>query len=50
MVRVAGASADITITSRNTPHQTIIDEIVEQLDRCLSGDARPVADSAEQGR
>lgn len=44
------ATADITITSRNTPHQTIIDEIIEQLDRCLSGNAAAAHDSAERNR
>ncbi len=44
------ASADITITSRNTPHQTIIEEIIEQLDRSLAGDAAPERDSVEQSQ
>lgn len=42
------ASSDITITSRNTPHQTIIEEIIEQLDRSLAGDGEPAKDSVEQ--
>ena len=42
------AAADITITSRNTPHQTIIDEILESLDHCLVAETAPEAQSAEQ--
>lgn len=44
------ACADITITSRNTPHQTIINEILASLEDCLSGGTAPSARSAEQIR
>lgn len=42
------ATADIIITSRNTPHQTIIDEILDSLDLRLSEKPMPARDSAEQ--
>jgi len=40
--------ADITVTSRNTPHQTIINEILGNLEECLASAATQPAGTREQ--
>ena len=42
------AQADITVTSRNTPHQTIINEILGNLEECLTSTATQPAGTREQ--
>jgi shikimate kinase len=44
------ATADIIVTSRNTPHQTIINEILESLQQCLPTPSRSETATADPER